>query len=129
MRISAIDHINWNPDRRELQRFAFAMLVGFGALGVVAAWRSGSLGAAPVGLWLTGLALAIGGRAAYLGVYVMSGLIGAVISRVILLLMFVFVFAPLGVFLRLTGKDFLTSKPRPSMWERHQDTSNYYRQF
>jgi hypothetical protein len=136
--LPALQHINWNPDRRELTRFAFAMFVGFGIIGGIFAFRSGAVGDLPAGLWLTGLILTasafipVVGRLAYLGVYVVSGLIGAVVSRVILALMFAFVFVPLGVFLRLTGKDFLSRKPGAGMWrkvESQQDAYSYYRQF
>jgi hypothetical protein len=136
--LPALQHINWNPDRRELGRFAAAMLAGCGIIGGVVAFRAGGVGSAPVALWLTGLALGASAflpvvdRLVYLAVYVVSGLLGAVVSRVILAAMFAFVFVPLGLFLRLTGKDFLGSRPGASMWrnaESQQDAHSYYRQF
>jgi hypothetical protein len=136
--LPALQHVNWDPDARELKRFAVAMLVGFGVIGGVFAIRAGGVTGLTLALWGAGLALAAStlaralGRKSYLAVYVVSGLIGAVVSRVILVLMFLLVFVPLGVLLRLTGKDFLGRKPGATMWRKvdgERDAYSYYRQF
>jgi len=133
-------HVKWRPDREELRRFAIAMLVGFALLGLLAAWRANEIGTNSFVLWVVGLSLAIFafvpklGRVAYLAVYLPSSIVGYVISNVILALMFFLVITPLGILLRLMGKDFLR-KQRPkeqTAWmpvtdEKSED--RYYHQF
>jgi hypothetical protein len=143
MKITALPffkHIKWHPDRRELRRFAVAMLIGFTVLGAVAAWRGGGISTTAIVLWSAGVVLAIAalvpkpGRLAYLAVYLPTSIIGYVVSNVILALMFFFVITPLGIILRLMGKDFLQQRsPRgKTQWTPVKSVKNedsYYRQF
>jgi hypothetical protein len=138
--LPCFQHVRWNPDRSELRRFALWMLGGFAVLGLIAVWRTGTVGVGPSILWGLGLALAIGamvpglGRVAYLAVYLTSGVIGYVVSRIVLALIFYLVFLPIGFALRARGRDILQRR-RPaqaSMWLPHhqrQDPGSYYRQF
>ena len=133
-------HVKWRPDKRELSRFAVAMLVGFSLLGLFAAWRAGGVGNGSIILWAIGISLAIAAfvpklnRIAYLGVYLPSSIIGYVVSNVILTLMFFLVITPLGIILRLMGKDLLQQR-RPkqkAMWtpvKAVKMEDRYYRQF
>ena len=142
-RVSALPcfhHVHWHPDRAELRRFAWWMLGGFAILGGMAAWRMGAVGVAPLVVWGLGAALAAStlvphlGRAAYLAVYLTSGVIGYVVSRVVLTAIFYLVFTPIGVALRVSQRDLLGAR-RPqggSTWIRHQQrgtADSYYRQF
>lgn len=133
-------HVKWRPDSGELRRFAVAMLIGFGVLGLLAAWRAKEIGTNSFVLWVIGISLAIFavvpglGRVAYLAVYLPTSIVGYVVSHVILALMFFLVITPLGILLRLMGKDFL-QKQRPKQktgWmpvtEEKSDDS-YYHQF
>lgn len=133
-------HVQWQPDSRELRRFAVAMLVGFTILGLIAAWRTNNLGTFPLVLWSLGIGLAVAalvpglGRAAYLAVYLPTSIIGYIVSHVILFLMFFLVFVPIGLILRLTGKDLLRLRPQGSraVWmhmETKKHSDSYYRQF
>lgn len=133
-------HVNFNPDKRELRSFAIAMVIGFTVLGLVTAWYMGGFGIRTYILWGVGILLAslahIPGvsRLAYLGVYLPSSIVGYIISHVILTLLFFLVFLPIGVLLRLTGKDLLRLRPeRPrAIWQRLEkkgDLRSYYRQF
>ncbi len=132
--------INWRPDRKELRRFAVAMLVGFSLLGLLAAWRAQEITNGSIILWGTGLFLAIAafvpkaGRAAYLGVYIPTSVIGYVVHAAVLALVFFVVITPVGVLLRAMGKDPLRRR-RPKQnagWLRAKEVKtedNYYRQF
>lgn len=130
-------HVKWQPDAGELRRFAVAMLIGFSVLGALAAWRAGGISTTAVVLWSLGAFLAIAsfvpklGRIAYLAVYLPTSIIGYIVSNVILTLMFFFVITPLGIVLRLMGKDFLQQQRqrqwRPVKGEKGEDS--YYRQF
>lgn len=138
-RLAPFRHIRWNPDRAELRRFSVAMLVGFGILGLAAAWRVHGFGPHTWNLWGAGVVLgALGqtpvlGRWAYLGVYLASGVAGFVVSRVLLTLIFFVVFTPIAAILRLTGKDVLRLKTPAgeTLWTPHpreRPSSSYYRQ-
>lgn len=139
--LRCFQHIHWSPSRHELRRFAMAMLVGFAVLGLLSAWRSHSLSTRTLILWGIGIVLAVAafipklGRIAYLCIYVPSSLIGFVVSNVVLVLMFFLVFMPLGVILRLMGKDILLLRPprgSRATWTRIEnvkDYDSYYRQY
>ena len=143
MNIAALpffQRINWRPDRRELRRFAVAMLVGFSLLGLLAVWRAKDISNGAIVLWGIGILLAIAAfvhklsRVAYLSVYLHTRIVGYVLHTVILALMFFLVITPVGVLLRLMGKDFLQRR-RPKHkagWVRVNGVKtedNYYRQF
>ena len=131
-------HVKWHPDARELRRFAVAMLIGFAVLGLLAAWRAGGITNNSIVLWSIGAALAMAafvpklGRVAYLAVYLPTSIIGYVVSNVMLALMFFFVITPLGIILRLLGKDFLRQRRQKGQWmpvKAARSTDSYYRQF
>ena len=133
-------HIKWRPDARELRRFAVAMLIGFTVLGLLSAWRAKGIGTASIVLWSIGVFLAVAafvpgfGRIAYLGVYLPTSIIGYVVSNVLLALLFFIVITPLGLILRLMGKDLLQlRRPRERTgWMSVKEVKtedSYYRQF
>ena len=114
------------------------MIVGFGLMGVLVAWRAHGIATASLVLWIVGGALAVCaatpfGRLAYLAIYVPTAIVGFVISRVILTVVFFLLFAPLGLVLRLAGYDLLhTKRKSASAWMRRADDgarSTFYRQF
>ena len=133
-------HVKWRPDARELRRFAIAMLVGFAVLGVLSAWKTRGVHSGSVVLWAIGLVLAVAafvpklGRIAYLAVYLPTSIIGYVVSNVMLTLMFFLVVTPLGILMKLMGKDVLQQRrpDRTTHWTPVKDTKtedSYYRQF
>jgi hypothetical protein len=133
-------HVRWEPNDDELRRFAVSMVVGFGILGLVAAWRHHGYGPSTWALWGAGLGLAAGalvpgvGRAVYLGVYLPTSLVGFVVSHVLLLLIFSFLFTPLALLLRLLGKDLLALRVPGgrSLWTDRpppREADSYYRQY
>ncbi len=133
-------HVKWRPDARELRRFATAMLIGFFVLGAVSAWRARGVGTGSVVLWSIGASLAVAafvpklGRITYLAVYLPTSIIGYVVSNVMLTLMFFLVITPLGIVMKLMGKDVLQQRrpDRTTQWTPVKETKNeesYYRQF
>lgn len=133
-------HVHWDPDAKELLKFARAMIVGFAVIGALVAWRKHELGTAALTLWGIGAALAVLslvpglGKYAYLAVYIPTGILGFVVSRVILTIIFLFFFVPIGLLLKLSGKDPLHSKRNAggSEWIAHSgapDRKSFYRQF
>ena len=133
-------HVNWRPDARELRRFAVAMLIGFTVLGLLSVWRGWGITTTSVVLWSAGAVLAIAafipglGRVAYLTVYLPTSIIGYVVSNVILALMFFLIITPLGILLRLMGKDVLQQRRQKNstQWtpvKGVKTEDSYYRQF
>lgn len=133
-------HVKWRPDAAELRRFAVSMLVGFSLLGLFSAWRAKEISTGSIALWSIGVFLAMAafvptlGRAAYLGVYLPTSIIGYFVSHVILASMFFFIITPLGITLRLMGKDPLQQRrlKHKSGWtpvKGVKDEDSYYRQF
>jgi len=133
-------HVKWRPDARELRRFAIAMLIGFFVLGALSAWRAKGIGTGSVVLWSIGASLAVAafvpklGRIAYLAVYLPTSIIGYVVSNVMLAVMFFLVITPLGIIMKLMGKDVLQQRRpgRTTQWTPVKETKNeesYYRQF
>ena len=143
MKITALpffQHVKWKPDARELRRFAIAMLVGFFVLGALSAWRAKGIGTGAIVLWSIGATLAIAafvpklGRVAYLAGYLPTSIIGYVVSNVMLTLMFFLVITPLGIIMKLMGKDVLQQRRqnRTTQWapvKETKDEASYYRQF
>ncbi len=143
MKIAALpffQHVKWQPDARELRRFAIAMLVGFFVLGALSAWRAKGIGTGTIVLWSSGVTLAIAafvpmlGRIAYLAVYLPTSIIGYVVCNVMLTLMFFLVITPLGIVMKLMGKDVLQQRRqnRTTQWtpvKETKDEASYYRQF
>ena len=143
MKVTALpffQHVKWQPDARELRRFAIAMLIGFFVLGALSAWRAKGIATGSIVLWSIGATLAVAafvpklGRIAYLAVYVPTSIIGYVVSNVMLTLMFFLVITPLGFIMKLMGKDVLQQQrqKRETQWTPVKDTKNedsYYRQF
>lgn len=138
--LRCFQHVNWRPDRDELRRFARAMLIGFFVIGLIVAARHRGLGTTTYTLWAIGAALALAalvpglGRAAYLGVYLPTSILGFFISHIVVALMFFLVFVPVGLLVRLTGHDLLRLR-RPgggTLWTRRpapRPAASYYRQF
>ena len=133
-------HVKWRPDARELRRFAIAMLIGFFVLGALSAWKTKGIHTGSIVLWSIGASLAIAafvpklGRIAYLAVYLPTSIIGYVVSNVMLTLMFFLVITPLGIVMKLMGKDVLQQRrpDRTTQWMPVKETKNeesYYRQF
>jgi hypothetical protein len=138
--LRCFQHVNWQPDRRELRRFAASMLGGFLLLGLLAVMRSRQVGWAPQVLWSLALVLAMGalvpglGRVLYLGVYLPTALVGFVVSNVLLTLLFLALFTPLGLALRLLHRDPLRLKWRngEELWVKRdstQSSKSYLRQY
>jgi len=116
------------------------MLIGFSLLGLLAAWRANGIGTTSIVLWSIGIFLAVAafvpglGRVAYLGVYLPTSIIGYVVSNVMLALMFFVVITPLGIVLRLMGKDLLQERREKdkTQWKpvkTIKTEDSYYRQF
>src|SRR5262245_21827075 len=132
--------VKWHPDNEELRRFSIAMLVGFAVLGGISALRHHGIQWGSQTLWTIGIVLSIAAwipglnRLAYLTFYVPSSFVGHCVSKIVLFFVFFLVFVPLGVLLRLLGKDLLRihpANPRATWTPMNslKNSNRYYRQF
>lgn len=108
--------INWRPDARELRKFGLTVLIGFAVIGLITWLVSKNLTGA---YWLWGIGIVFGvsgltGTVVALPFYYIwmgiAFIIGNIMSRVIMFLVFFLVVTPLGLLMRLTGRDRLRLK-------------------
>ena len=147
----ALMEIDWNPDRGKLRGFGWICLVAFGVFGTWIYFRhsiaflSFSVRSATnvaYVLWtLAGLCAVLAGAAPlalkplYVGLTAITLPIGFVVSYVMLGMLFYLVITPVGLVMRLFGRDPLCRTLEPAAktyWVRRNPTSDvrrYYRQF
>lgn len=143
--------IDWSPDAKQLRKFGLAMIVGFGIIGTMfwfgiwpfgGAWPVGTPGPkAAIGCWIFGAAagvLGLTGTKAALVVYVpwmaVAFIMGNVISRALLTILYYGMITPFGLVMRLCGRDKLHLRRRQvrTYWcdaAGAKDKSTYERQF
>jgi len=136
----AMISINWNPSRRELRQFAGLCLVFFGG---IAAWmyaRHGvgpwptALGALAVGLGVPGLVFPRLLRPVYVGWMAAAFPIGWTVSHVLLGIIFYGVVTPIGLLLRVMGRDPMNRKldrQAKTYWIEHDpaEAARYFRMY
>lgn len=141
--------LNLNPDARVLRQFGVTALIAFGLLGAAAHFQRfvfsglGEAGAATAaGLWGVGAISGVlalvhprANRPLFVLLSVITFPLGLVVSYLALGFLFFFVFAPIGLFLRATGRDPMArgfNPGRTSYWDdarRRRAKSSYFRQF
>jgi len=137
----AIIEVNKNPGKKELAWFGLIFLAFFGLIGGLLWFRFDRSGAAR---WLWACAGAVTlvyyavppfRRLLYLAWMYASYPIGWVMSHVVLGIVFYLVFTPIGLIMRLAGRDPMQRKfmeNEGSYWKEHdphQKPERYFRQF
>lgn len=130
--------VNWNPTDRQLRQFGVIALVLLPCVGWVWSVNMPAL----AGLVFAGAVLAAIGWIApqvlkypFLVLSVVTAPIGIVVGELVLSLIYVGVFLPIGMLFRLVGRDALSrnrSKSPDSYWTavpRNTDRSSYFRQY
>ena len=126
-------------ERKQIRSFAIALAVVLAAIGSIPLTREKD----PV-LWcylaaaaslVLGLACPAAMKPIFRGWMALARAIGTANAYILLTLLFVFVFVPAGILLRLIGKDFLDRRIEPhrsSYWqpcEEPESVEDYFRQF
>jgi len=98
-------------DVKELRKFSIVLFFAFGILGLLIFWRRGNAGLMLCGV---GFALLLLGLIRpkllshpYKAWMRLSLILGFLMNHLILSLMYYFVFTPIGIVMRMFGKDFL----------------------
>jgi hypothetical protein len=137
----ALIQVNKNPSPRDLNWFGVLFAAFLGLVGLVAWRRTGSERAALVllgiGVVVAGIYYAIPGlrRPIYLAWMYVAFPIGLVVSYALLAFVYLVVFTPMGLLLRLLGRDPLQrnlDSARTTYWVEHPtggDPSRYFRQY
>ena len=130
--------LNWQPSDRQLRQFGWIALAALPTLGWC--WHAGSLG---IG-WLAGIGAALAGlgtlyprslRPLFIGLSLVTFPIGLLVSELALLVLFYGAFLPIGLLVRLTGRDLLQRKFQPaadSYWQPKRqapDAASYFRRW
>jgi len=137
----AVIEINRNPTARELRSFGVGLLVFVGVLGSIAYLRTGRV-QAPAYVWGVGAVLvsvyflvAPLRRPIYLAWTYATFPIGWLVSHLVLAAVFYLVVTPIGVVMRLLGRDPLQrrfDRSAHTYWVPHdpgEDVTRYFRQF
>jgi hypothetical protein len=132
--------INRNPDRKTVRQFALIWIAVFGVLGAAYVYRWGQ----PWTAMVLSVVSALGGpayfipsfgRLLYVGACYAAFPIGFVVSHVILAVVFYLVVTPIGLIMRLAGRDPMHRafvRDAKTYWvprERTTDPARYFRQF
>ena len=133
--------IERNPSRRQLSVFGLLWLAFFGVFGVTSWWKTGSFGQAGV-FWAIAAALPALGlvwpsllRVVFVAASYVTFPIGFVLSYVILAVVYYLVLTPIGIVLRLTGKDPMQrrfDRSAKTYWtarESKEPSEQYFKQF
>jgi hypothetical protein len=138
--------VNWNPGRAERRKFAVSLIIGFPAIAIffaVIGWLTNHTWK-PFFLWLGIIGLGVGivlwllpmiARPFYIVWYALACCIGLVVGNVLFSAFYYLVLTPMGLVMRLAGRDPLRRKferGTPTYWqdaEKVVDPKRYYRQF
>jgi len=133
--------LNLNPSKKELRTFGLIALAFLALIGWIVFRRSGStpIGAsiAGVGLILAALGLAIPQalRPVWIVLMIVNYPIGWVVTHVVMALIFYLVVTPVGVIMRLTGRDPMErafDRSTKTYWKPRRtdhDSARYLRQY
>lgn len=147
----AMIEVDWNPDRRVLRQFGGIAVAFFGGLGAWA-WFGHAIVAIDLAphtargvawtLWALAAYAAVGATAVpailrplYVVLTAVGLPIGWVVSHVVLALVYYLVVTPIGLALRLAGRDPMGRRfepDRPSYWIRRPEeipVERYFRQY
>ena len=146
--INPFKEINWKPDAGELRKFAISLIIGFPCIATIfflAAWLfSRSLPAPGFFLYLGGIGSAVGlicllvpvvARPLYGVWYGLAACIGIVVANLLFTLLFYLLYAPLGLIMRVIGRDALSlrfKRGSATYWKDappQPPAKKYFRQF
>jgi hypothetical protein len=146
--INPFKEINWKPDRAELRTFAVSLIIGFPVIAIVffiVKWLSkGAMPEPRFFLLLGGIGAAVGivcwlippiARVIHPVWYGLAACVGIVMANLLFGVLFYGIFTPMGLVMRLIGRDALDLKSRKGSASYWMDApppppaTSYFRQF
>ncbi len=138
--------VNWNPDLTARRKFAVSLIIGFPIVAAVLATitRLGTQAWKPGFIWLAVIGLTVGvvlwllpqiARPFYVAWYFLGCCMGFVVGNVLFSAFYYLVITPIGLAMRLGGRDPLGRRFKrgaATYWrdaEKGIDPARYYRQF
>ena len=130
-----------NSDTKEVRKYGVVMAVALSAAGSLLFWRGGELHfiffAAAAAFLLAGLAAPAALRPVYRAWMMLAHAMGWIMTRAILIAAFFVILTPIGLLLRLCGRDILDVKldaaGQASYWKKrdaeHAQQRDYEKQF
>lgn len=132
--------IDWNPNTRDLHKFGLTLLIMLPLMGALIYWKTHYL---PALCGLATLGLIVGfcswtlpsvARLMYKGWMGLAYVLALVVAPVFMSVIFYLVITPIGLLLRMTGKDAMQAKKPQgdTFWvqiEHRTDPKSYGRQF
>lgn len=140
MAIKIYDEINKNPSAKELVKFGATFLIGMGVIGLVYQFYFHKEPIAH-GLWIAGGVVFLLslippiGRLLYIFWMGLGITMGLITSPIILVVVFLLLITPVGLFFKLIGRDPMKRKLEPSAasyWEEYkenEDPATYVKQY
>ncbi len=138
----ALIELNLNPSRRDLRTFGLVLFPVFFALVGVMTWKIAGSPQAAIIIWSVALGITLTGlvfppfmRAVYVGWMYAAYPLGWTISHGMFAIAYYGLLTPLGLLMRLAGRDPLTrrlDRSRNSYWIRRKPAESidqYFRQF
>lgn len=145
--LNPFGEVNWDPGLAERRKFAASLIIGLPCVAAVLLVAGRLRGAD----WSLGIPLAVGGigaalglilwvrpqiaRPFYIGWYAAAGGVGFVIGNAALAAVYLLIFAPVGLAMRIMGRPSFTKgfdRSTPTYWRDAPapgDPERYYRQF
>ena len=146
--INPFKEINWRPAAADLRKFAWSLVIGFPCIArffFLAKWISAGVLPIPRFFFLLGgIGAAVGivcllvpfiARPLYYIWYALAACVGIIMANLLFSLLFYGLFAPMGLFMRLLGRDALSLKFKrgtASYWRTAPPTApaaQYFRQY
>jgi hypothetical protein len=118
----SIVEINWRPTKKELRKFGITVMIGFGVIGLIFQFIAGNINGAyasyiagaVLGLpALTGTIIALPGYWVWMGV---AFVMGNIMSRLLLGLLFYIIISPMGIIRRLVSDKLRLRRPDVSSY-------------
>ena len=137
----AMVEINLKPSAKDLKWFGVILALFFGLVGTLVLWKAESMKAAII-LWSIGVGLCAiyyaiqpFRKPMYVGWMTLLFPIGWTISHLVLAIVYYLVLTPIGLVMKLIGRDAMQRKFEPqarTYWIEHNpggEASRYFRQF
>lgn len=126
-----IGKVNWNPSRKDLFYFGLVILIGFGVIGFVFRGVSTWLWSVAAAVFILSAVLPAAAKPLYFIWMAIGLVIGFVMSRIVMTIIFYLVLTPVSLVFKLKGRDELCRRKQtgPTYWHDHPviDDKEYYR--